>query len=384
MIDSVCLAQSSTLEEAADLTAHLASFRSYPGQEGNVQRAVHRWLVDNGLPAEFMPTADTDNDRPNVVARIENGVGPTLLFNGHVDTVLAAQGWSCDPWLGRRDGNRFYGLGAVGMKSGVAATMLAVRALAQRKDLWRGTVIFTSVVDEEAYSIGAKALVRAGYKADACIVAEPSFDRICVGGVGKVLVRGDVIGRASHGSQPELGINSAIEGAKLLARLDSMQLGQHPRMRSSQSVLSYMSGSDQYVITVPEKARFTINRHIVPGETDESVLAEMDALAELLGSPARFQFSIDPPYYPPWETPTDHPMVQLLTAVYRDETGRTPGYRYSTGVADANYFSADLGIPTVYFGPLGDGLHQKDEWVDLETVAACVRIYLRFALEFMR
>src|SRR5512143_837020 len=170
MIDLTWLAQSSDAAEAAALTAHIVSFKSYPGQEGDVQRAVHRGMTENGMPAEFMPTADTPNDRPNVITRIENGDGPTLLFNGHVDTVLAAVGWSCDPWQGRRDGNRFYGLGSVDMKSGVAAIMLATRALARRKDLWRGTVIFTSVVDEEAYSIGARALVRAGYKADACIV----------------------------------------------------------------------------------------------------------------------------------------------------------------------------------------------------------------------
>ncbi len=383
MIDATWLAQSSDAAEAAALTAHLVSFKSYPGQEGDVQRAVHRWLSDNGLPAEFMPTADTPNDRPNVVARIENGAGPTLLFNGHVDTVLAADGWSCDPWQGRRDGSRFYGLGSVDMKSGVAATMLAARALARRKDLWHGTAVFTSVVDEEAYSIGARALVRARYTADACIVAEPSFDAVVIGGVGKVLVRGDVVGKSSHGSQPQFGINAAVEGAKLLARLESMPLGRHTNLNSSQSVLSFSSGNDQYVITVPEKARFTINRHTVPGETDESVLAEMDALAESLGSPARFKFSIDPPYYPPWETPTDNAVVQRFVRAYEAERGIRPPFAYSSGVADANYFAADLGIPTLYCGPHGDGLHQKDEWVDLDSIATCVRIYLRFALDLL-
>ena len=99
--------------------------------------------------------------QPNCrIQRVENGEGPTTLLNGHVDTVLAAQGWSCDPWQGRREGDRFYGLGAGDMKCGVVVNMLVTRALAQKKDNWRGTVIFSSVTDEEAYSMGARALIQ--------------------------------------------------------------------------------------------------------------------------------------------------------------------------------------------------------------------------------
>ncbi|MFO7269971.1 MAG: M20 family metallopeptidase [Sphaerobacter thermophilus] len=381
MVDEQWLRAASDTEEAVTLTSQLVAIRSYPGEEGAVQRAVAEWLRENGLEPELMPT---EGDRPNVVARVENGEGPTLLLNGHVDTVLAAAGWSSDPWRARREGDRLYGLGAGDMKAGVAAAMLITRALAQRRDLWRGTVIFTSVVDEEAYSIGARALIDAGIRADACIVTEPSWDHPTLGGVGKVLVRGDVIGRASHGSLPEEGINAAVEAARLIARLDEMPLGQHPKMKSSQSVLSLHSGSEQYVITVPERARFTINRHIVPGETNESVLAEMRALADSLNSPATFEFAIDPPYYPPWEQPVDHPLVERFSRAYAAELGKEPEFGYFPGVSDANYFSADAGIPTIQFGPRAVGLHQRDEWVDIPTIGGTIRVILRLALDLLQ
>jgi len=384
MLDDTWLSGAAPLAESAALIAQLVSIRSYPGQEHGVQNAVAQWLTENGLPADFQETGEA----PNVIARIENGPGPTLLFNGHVDTVLAAANWSCDPWQGKREGSKFYGLGACDMKAGVAATMLATRALSRRPDLWRGTVIFSAVVDEEAYSTGARALVRAIQAdnhqnlalPDACIVAEPSFDQPFLGAVGKVLVRAEITGRASHGSEPKRGVNAAVEGAKLLAKLEEMKLGRHPRLTASQCVLAFNSGSDQYVITVPEKARFTINRHIVPGESGESVLAEMDALAESLQSPARFTFAIDPPYYPPWEIASEHPVIQKFAHAYQAVTGHAPNFGYSGGVADSNYFAADLGVPTVYFGPRGDRLHQSDEWADLDTMAPTVDIYLRLAL----
>ncbi|MCA9878971.1 MAG: M20/M25/M40 family metallo-hydrolase, partial [Thermomicrobiales bacterium] len=121
-------------EEAAALTSELVAFRSYPGEEGPVQRHVAAWLEHAGLEPELQPT---EGDRPNVIARVENGDGPTFLLNGHTDTVLAVDGWDSDPWTARRDGDRLYGLGAADMKSGVAAAMLATRALHQQRNRWR-------------------------------------------------------------------------------------------------------------------------------------------------------------------------------------------------------------------------------------------------------
>jgi acetylornithine deacetylase/succinyl-diaminopimelate desuccinylase-like protein len=189
----------SEAEEAAALTAELVSHRSYPGSEAAVQDAVAAWFARHGLAVELQIAAP---NRPNVLVRIANGRGPTFLLNGHVDTVLAVDGWDSDPWQARRDGDRLYGLGACDMKSGVAAAMLATRALARRRDLWRGTLIFSSVVDEEAYSLGAHALIDAGLRADYCVVTEAAWDTPCLGSVGKILVRLDMTGRATHATWP--------------------------------------------------------------------------------------------------------------------------------------------------------------------------------------
>ncbi len=379
--DAAWLAVSSDAEEAAALTAHLVSFRSYPGEEGAVQRAVAGWMTEQGMTPTLMAT---EGDRPNVVVRLENGDGPTLLLNGHTDTVLAVEGWSGDPWQGWREGDRLYGLGACDMKSGVAATMLAARALDRRRDLWCGTLIWSAVVDEEAYSIGAQALVRSGLHADACIVTEATGLTVILGSIGKVLVRGDVTGKAAHGSEPEKGINAAVEAARFVAQVGELPLAQHPRLEATQTVLSFQSGNAQYVITVPEKARFIVDRHIAPGETGESVLAEMRGLAARLDSPAKFEFAIDPPYYPPYEVAPEHPFVGHVVEAYEEETGTpSPPFGYLRGLADSCYFAGDLGIPSVVFGPVGANYHQADEWVDVPSIATTVRMLLRIAQNVM-
>ena len=368
-----------TPEEAAALTAELVSFRSYPGEEGPVQRYVAGWLEAIGLEPELQPT---EGDRPNVIARIENGAGPTLLLNGHVDTVLAVEGWSSDPWTPRRDGDRLYGLGVADMKSGVASAMLATRALAQNRDRWRGSVVFSSVVDEEAFSIGARQLIASGIQADYCVVTESSWQKPALGSVGKVLVRIDVTGKAAHASWPWEGINAATEAARLVARLDEIPLREHPRMRGSRCVLSFASGNDQYVITVPEKARVILNRMIVTGESSESVLAEVQALIDDLESPATFELGIDPPYYPPWETDSEHPVALAMARAYAAESGRQPEWGYQ-GFGDMNLFSEEAGMPTAMIGPRGGNFHQADEWVDVPSIAATSRLLVRMALDLL-
>jgi len=368
-----------TAEDAAALTAELVAIRSYPGEEGSVQRHIAEWLAANGLEPELQ---STEGDRPNVIARVENGTGPTLLLNGHVDTVLAVEGWSSDPWSPRRDGDRLYGLGAADMKSGVAAAMLATRALARHRDRWHGSVMFSSVVDEEAYSIGARALIASGIQADYCVVTESSWECPALGSVGKVLVRIDVTGKAAHASWPWEGINAATEAARLVARLDEIPLLEHPRMRGSRCVLSVASGNDQYVITVPEKARVILNRMIVAGEGSESVLAELQALIDDLESPATFELAIDPPYYPPWETNQEHPLALALARAYEAESGRQPEWGY-TGFGDMNLFSVEAGMPTVMIGPRGDDVHQADEWVDVPSIAATSRLLVRLTLDLL-
>jgi acetylornithine deacetylase/succinyl-diaminopimelate desuccinylase-like protein len=366
-------------DEAAALTSELVSYRSYPGEEGPVQRHIAAWLEAAGLQPEFQ---ETQGDRPNVIARVENGVGPTLLLNGHTDTVLAVEGWSSDPWTPRRDGDRLYGLGAADMKSGVAAAMLATRALHQRRDDWRGTVIFTSVVDEEAFSIGAHALIDSGLRADYCIVTESAWEWPALGSVGKTLLRIDVTGKASHASWPWEGINAATEAARLVARLDELPIREHPLMRGSRAVLNFSSGNDQYVITVPERARVILNRMIVAGESSEDVVAEVQGLIDELDSPATFEISVDPPYYPPWETSAEHPLAQAVARAYRTETGRDPSWSYA-GFGDMNLFSEEAGIPTVMIGPAGHRYHQADEWVDVPSIAAASRLLVRVAHDLL-
>ena len=374
------------LEEAFGLLAYLVTIRSYPGEEAAVQQAIAEWFRAQGLTSELQLT---ESGQPNLVVRIANGDGPTLLLNGHVDTVLAAQGWSCDPWQGRRDGDRFYGLGAGDMKCGVVANMLVTRALAQAKHLWHGTLIFSSVTDEEAYSIGARALIthlqENGVAIDGCIVTEPWHESACIGGAGKVLVKVEVTGKAAHGFFPEQGVNAAIEAARFTAQVcQAVPELKHEKIPSSQTILSFLSGSAQYVVTLPEQATVLLSRQIVPGESGAQVIDKLRAFAASLHSPARFDFTLAPPYYPPWEfDPANHPLGVAFATAFHAQVGRPAEYIFTAGVSDANLFSGEMGVPTIVYGPHGANWHQCNEWVDLPSIVTCAQVVAGTAVAFL-
>lgn len=372
-------------DACAALLAELVRRYSPSGHEHDVQQFIHAWFRQRGIAAELRPAAD---GLLNVIATVDSGQpGPTLLLCGHTDTALPAAGWDTDPLDPVRDGNRLYGLGAMDMKAGVAAAMLAAAALAAALAAWHGRVIVAAVADEEAYSRGVKALLADfaadGTRVDGAIVCEPAFATPLLGCFGKVLVKADVLGKSAHGSMPHMGVNAITEAARFLAALDRTPLGKHPKLgQSSQCVLDMKGGPDTYVIQVPEHAAFSINRHIVPGETEATVLAQMEELAASLQSPATFQFRVEPPYYPPYLVDDSDPFVSRFAAAYRHVVGSPPAFGYAPFVCDANYIAADAGIPTVVFGPGGANMHAANEWADLDETARAAAVYAQLAAGF--
>jgi acetylornithine deacetylase len=65
----------------------------------------------------------------------------------------------------------------------------------------------------------------------------------------------------------------------------------------------------------------------------------------------------------------------------RSLLGKEPNLVGEPGWMDAAILSA-AGVPTVVFGPSGEGAHAEVEWVDLEHVKLCHDVLLATAKEF--
>jgi acetylornithine deacetylase len=191
-----------------------------PG-EGRVARVLADVLTAWGFRVEVREAAP---DRPNVIARYGDGKagGRSLILNGHVD-VVGVEGMSHAPWdPAVRDG-RIYGRGSSDMKAGVAAMCAAAaRAANASGGSLDGEIIVTAVVDEEYSSLGTRALIAEGVRADAAIVTEPTGLKIMPAHKGFVWIDVIVRGRAAHGSRWDVGVDAIRLAGLLLAALDAL------------------------------------------------------------------------------------------------------------------------------------------------------------------
>jgi len=100
--------------------------------------------------------------------------GRSLLFNGHIDTNPATEGWTVDPWGGVYDDRFIYGIGVSNMKAGDAAYYCAVKTLLDAGVKLKGDVILTYVVGELQGGVGTVAAIEQGVRADCFINSEPT------------------------------------------------------------------------------------------------------------------------------------------------------------------------------------------------------------------
>ena len=171
------------------------------------------WLARQGVRAWLEEAAP---GRPNAVAEVGVGGGPSLVFCAHLDTVGTA-GMTIPPFDPRFEDGKVFGRGSYDMKGSVAAAMSAVAGLA-RTGL-RGRVSLALVADEEYASAGALDFVRR-HKADGCILTEPSEGRLILGHKGFVWAEVVTAGRAAHGSRWDLGVSAIGKMGRIITALE--------------------------------------------------------------------------------------------------------------------------------------------------------------------
>ena len=349
--------------------------------EGLIAEYVAGWLREAGPQVELQEVLP---GRPNVVARVAGmGNGRSLMLNAHLDTVSVAG--MTNPFQPRVEGDRLYGRGAYDMKAGLAAIMLAARSV-QRAGGAQGDLIFTAVTDEEYASAGTEGVL-AKYQADGAIVTEPTGLRLCTAHKGFAWLSVTTEGRAAHGSRPDLGVDAIAHMGRVLVHLESLgkQVAQgqaHPLLGTGSIHASLIEGG-QELSSYPERCRLQIERRTIPGETPDVVLEEI--LAELQAQSAN-----DPSFCAeaelllwrePFEVDPAAPIAQAVEQAAIAITGGRFEVYGDTPWMDAALLSS-AGIPTVVFGPGGEGAHAVEEWASISQTATCAAVLAQAAMDY--
>jgi len=379
MMTSESLSRPAVLEILQELIRTPSVNPSLSPEEAHGEEAIAKvaqnWLTTNGVKSWLEEAAP---GRPNAVAEVGKGRGPTLVFCAHLDTV-GTKGMTIPPFEPKVEGNHVHGRGSYDMKGSAAAVMSAAAALAHTN--LSGRVVVALVADEEYASIGAQDFVKR-HKADACVLTEPSEGRLILGHKG--FVWADIVaqGRAAHGSRWDLGVSAIAKMGRIIAALDrfdqqELRSRSHPLIGSASQHCSLIQGGSG-LSTYAEECTLKVERRTLPGETPELVLEELEEVIRSTGEQAHVRLLLD---RPPLSCDANAKIVTSLREAVISVTGEAPKIAGVGYWMDAALFAA-AGIPTANYGPSGAGAHEAVEWVDLDSVVTCAQVLVKTAWSF--
>jgi succinyl-diaminopimelate desuccinylase len=319
-----------------------------------------------------------------------------LTFAGHVDVVPTGDEaeWSHPPFAAETADGVLYGRGAIDMKSGVAAMMVAAsRFLDRRGADFPGRISFLITGDEEGPAVNGTAkllawVAAAGEQFSAAIVGEPASreilgDQVKIGRRGSFSATIEIEGRQGHAAYPHLADNplrglTAFADALLAEPLDA---GTEHFEPTTLELVSVDTGNPAWNV-IPGRVTVRLNARYNDLWTQESLQAEIERrLAKAAddrrhrpgaGDPIRWRLIAEPAVSDVFLT-SDEALIELVSGAMQSVTGIAPALSTGGGTSDARFIKDYC--PVIEVGAVGATMHQIDECVPLVEVESLTRIY---------
>ncbi len=373
---------------AIDLLRTLVRAPSPSGREGPAVAAFAAALRDLGYDEVVVDGVG------NAIGTLRRGEGPTLVFNGHLDTVPTgdAAAWPVDPLGAEVVDGRLWGRGSVDMKGALAAMAVAGRQAADAG--FAGTLVVAGMVQEEVGGLGARWYGERN-RADLIVLGEPSDRGLKLGHRGRIEMSVELPGRIAHAAKSELGANALARAARFVLALEAMALPEHPRLgRSTATPTQLRTFPEEGPNVVPGLAQLTVDYRQVPGDAPESVVARLAALdpEAVVRVPEEVARSEDgaverrfPRINGAYVLDPAHPSIAWAAEVLAGVRG---GASIDVGTwwfaTDAPYLAA-MGAPILGLGPGDPELaHTTREALPVDDLVAAVDDYRALATAFLR
>lgn len=374
-------------DELTALTSALIRERSLLGNEEGAQRIVADRLAAAGFSVRRVePDAEAALADPNagypmlpydgrssvVGTRVGSGAGRSLQLTGHVDVVPVDidEAWVHDPWAGEVSEGRIWGRGAGDMKGGLAAYLIAACVVAETCANLRGDLIVSSVIEEECGGNGMWSVLRAGHRADATLIGEPTDLQLAHAGTGVVWARLSARGHAGHSAYSG-GDGPFDELARAVAALRRIEAAQNspPRDAVFAAVTGWpygmtvgRVGGGVWTSSAPAAlevgVRFGFGLDVEPHDVQAQIVAAVAGAAptvEVVFEAFRARAYCHE---------TDGPLADLLRETHESVLGAPPQATAITATTDARHFDGSC----FCYGPVAAGFHGTDEWVDVDSL----------------
>jgi acetylornithine deacetylase len=382
-----------------DLALRLVSTPSFTGSEQAAAELLRDELTSLGLQVQWQQVED---GRANVLGTWPgSGDGPTLMFNGHLDTSYSGR----EPWLqgipgfqpeGFERAGRIYGLGISNMKGAVACYVEAVRSLMDAGIRMRGDVVVAGVAGEiektqegdaqgaeyRGYAAGSRHLVTHGGVADMCILGEPTENKVVLAHFGTIWMRLTTRGPFVHTafSSGRLDENSIVRMRSVLdAVLEWLPRWEeemsYDGVRGVANVGAIRGGFGWRVSRTPHETHLYLDLRVPPSvPMAEARRKALEYARGLDGVEAEVYVTA-----PGAEIDADHPLVRTLEEAHAEVFGAAAERDVTRWFSDASVLTR-YGIATVNYGT-SSGLPDADlgENLEIDGLVRTAEVYARVA-----
>ena len=394
-------------EELMDLLKDLIRVQSISGEPATEAQAVvkaylakltYRIEESADRPSqyenhrEFMPP-DPFSDGPfvNVVGWPKKKSHRQFAMFSHIDTHTIEDGWQTDPFDPKMVGSRLYGLGTSDDKGGVAAMLVAAKALA-KADI--ALPIVMSLHGKGGGSRGSlpvfERISKTNHTIQGVLYVHPAET-----GRGLEDIKNSVQGILDlqlsvagwRGEPMEVGsIDSAAweEGGNAVDVC--WQVINHLRSTVFKNVnvnVGMMNGGDR-IGSVADKAVLTFRLKFEGDYTWAKLLADAnEQIAEYLktipASENAYKVSLNTIGYRtnPGAASWDSEKSKMLREAIQDVTGNAPNAYPNHYAGDIRYPIRLLDVPAYGIGSLGGNFYGPNEWVDMDDLVRLVAVLIQ-------
>ena len=369
-------------EQLISLCQSLIRIPSLSGQEEQVARFIEKTMHAYGYD-------EVQIDKHGSVLGCIRGKRPgkRILMDGHIDTVDIADRdrWTHDPFGAEIENGRIYGRGTSDMKGSVSAMISAAARFAEDTNRdFAGSIYVSGSVHEECFEGVATREISRLAEPDYVIIGEATSTTLKIGQRGRAEVVLETIGKPCHSSNPEAGINAVYHMSALIEEIQKLTFRHHPVLGAGILVLTdIISSPYPGASVVPSLCRATFDRRTLVGETEESVLAQVNEVIDKVkaripqlnarcylaeGQEACWtgEHISAKRFFPAWLLREDDEYVQKVRAGL-EKAGIYAPISHFAFCTNGSHFCGERGIPTIGFGPSLECLaHVVDEYIEIE------------------
>ena len=363
------------------LCQKLVKIKSYSGEEKIVADTIIEYARSSGFDK-------VEIDKLGNVIMTMNGefAGPTILFDGHIDTVpVEKEKWNDDPFSGKLVDNKIFGRGSSDMKGAVSAMIsAAINFSNETQKRFHGKIVVSCSVHEEQFEGVATREISKVIKPDYVVIGEATNLNLNHGQRGRAEIVVEAVGKPAHSSNPDKGINAVYNMMKLVGEIKNLPLEYNEVLGEGILELTdIISSPYPGMSVVPSYCKVTYDRRLLVGETKESVLSPIERIIEELkvqdkNFDAKVFYSVGEDtcytgesivserFFPAWLYDRD---TDFITKVFTElkQINQTIELDHYSFCTNGSHFAGERDIPTIGFGPSYEHLaHIDDEYIEIE------------------